>query len=346
MKIAYWVVFLGIASCVNRSVVSVEETSEASLSEIAEHVVAIPLETNERCRMGHVDAVKRAGNEFFMLSNRKLYRFDREGRFLSRIASDEDGRDSAIRDFAVDPQRGQVVAIDTCGNALFFTYDGTLIRRKALADKPWQSLLKIAYHDGHFWATTEQCATSASGGERKIEKWLYRLDASFDVVDGTPLCDVDLKRFHLSSHFEPELCVSPHGLYAYTASYEPEKLLADTLALIEGNGLKKILHASTDHPVPMLPFRFGQRFLMASNGKNGEESYYFYCYDQLEQRAFRLKNGFTDDFYQTGHVPDLQALDVYCNEFCYCRSGQAVSRLCPERAVTDNPVLFLVRLKA
>ncbi len=346
MKIAYWVVFLGIASCVNRSVVSVEETGEASLSGIAEHVVAIPLETNERCRMGHVDAVKRAGNEFFMLSNRKLYRFDREGRFLSRMASDGDGRCSSIRDFAVDSQRRQVVAIDTCGDALFFTYDGALVRRKALADKPWQSLLKIAYHDGHFWATTEQCVTSASGGERKIEKWLYRLDASFDVVDGTPLCDVDLKRFHLSCHFEPELCVSPHGLYAYTASYEPEKLLADTLALLEDNGLENILHASTGHPVPMLPFRFGQRFLMASNGKNGDESHYFYCYDQLEQRAFRLKNGFTDDFYQTGHVPDLQALDVYCNEFCYCRSGQAVSRLCPERAATDNPVLFWVRLKA
>ena len=81
MKLAYWVVFLGIASCVNRSVVSVEETAEASLSEIAEHVVAIPLETNERCRMGPVDAVKRAGSEFFMLSNRMLYRFDRTGRF-------------------------------------------------------------------------------------------------------------------------------------------------------------------------------------------------------------------------------------------------------------------------
>ena len=346
MKIAYWVVFLGIASCVNRSVVSVEETAEASLSEIAEHVVAIPLETNERCRMGPVDAVKRAGSEFFMLSNRMLYRFDRTGRFLSRIASDRDGRCSAIRDFAVDPQRRQVVAIDTCGHALFFTYDGTLVRRKALAEKPWQSLLKIAYHDGHFWATAEQCATSASGGERKIEKWLYRLDASFDVVNGTPLYDVDLKRFHLSSHFDPELCVSPHGLYAYTASYEPEKLLADTLALIDGNRLEKILHASTDHPVPMLPFRIGQRFLMASNGKNGDESRYFYCYDQLEQRAFCLKNGFTDDFYQAGHLPYLQALDVYGSEFCYCRSGQAVSRLCPERAATDNPVLFVVRLKA
>ena len=47
MKIAYWVVFLGIASCVNRSVVSVEETAETSLSEIAEHVVAIPLEIFE-----------------------------------------------------------------------------------------------------------------------------------------------------------------------------------------------------------------------------------------------------------------------------------------------------------
>ena len=148
MRIAYWVVFLGIASCVNRSVVSVEETAEASLSEIAEHVVAIPLETNERCRMGPVDAVKRAGSEFFMLSNRMLYRFDRTGRFLSRIASDRDGRCSAIRDFAVDPQCRQVVAIDTCGHALFFTYDGTLVRRKALAEKPWQSLLKIAYHDG------------------------------------------------------------------------------------------------------------------------------------------------------------------------------------------------------
>lgn len=346
MKLAYWVVFLGIASCVNRSVVSVEETAEASLSEIAEHVVAIPLETNERCRMGPVDAVKRAGSEFFMLSNRMLYRFDRTGRFLSRIASDRDGRCSAIRDFAVDPQRRQVVAIDTCGHALFFTYDGTLVRRKALAEKPWQSLLRIAYHDGHFWATAEQCATSASGGERKIEKWLYRLDVSFDVVNGTPLYDVDLKRFHLSSHFDPELCVSPHGLYAYTASYEPEKLLADTLALIDGNRLEKILHASTDHPVPMLPFRIGQRFLMASNGKNGDESRYFYCYDQLEQRVFRLKNGFMDDFYQTGHLPDLQALDVYGSEFCYCRSGQAVSRLCPERAATDNPVLFVVRLKA
>ena len=39
MKIAYWVVFLGIASCVNRSVVSVEETAETSPYDIRGGVV-------------------------------------------------------------------------------------------------------------------------------------------------------------------------------------------------------------------------------------------------------------------------------------------------------------------
>lgn len=346
MKTAYWVVLLGMVSCVNRGVVSVEETEEASLSEIAENVIAIPLETNGRCRVGEVDAVKRAGNDFFLLSNRTIYRFDRSGTFLSRMDSDKVGGVSSIRDFAVVPEREQVVAIDSFDHVLFYSYDGTLLEKKELTDKPWQNLLKIAYYDNRLWATVERCVASSSGRERRIEKWLYRLDTSFNLQQGTKLCEVELDRFHLSSHFAPELCVSKQGLYAYTASYEPEKLLADTLALIRDNRLEEILCTSIDNtPVPMLPLRVGERFLLASNRMQGNENDYIFCYDRVAHRAFRLKDGFTDNFFYTGKVRDLQALDIYNREFYYCKSGDVLFESFPQCEATNNPVLFLVHLK-
>ncbi len=346
MKAAYWIVLLGMVSCVNRGVISGEETGEASLSEIVEDVVAIALETNEQCKLGEIDVVKHDGGDFFLLSNRRIYRFNWHGIFLNQMNSNKITGISSIRNFAVNPQRKQVFAIDSFCHVLTYSYDGVLLNIKDLRDKPWKNLLDIAYYDNHLWATVEKWISSPSDKETKIEKWLYQMDMSFNVKKGMKLCQAKLNRFHLSGDFKPTFCVFQDRFYTYTTSYEPEMLLADTLTLIEHNRLEESLCSlSEGTTVSMLPLRIGKRFLLASNRMNGDENRYFFCYDRTEHRAFRLRDGFTDDFFQTGKVSDLQALDIYNREFYYYKSGQSVRKAFPERKTTDNPMLFWVHLK-
>ena len=54
----------------------VKSTTKGSLSDIAEEVIAIPLETTSDCRLKHATQIKRDRNELFLVSNGQLFHFD------------------------------------------------------------------------------------------------------------------------------------------------------------------------------------------------------------------------------------------------------------------------------
>ena len=52
------------------------------------------------------------------------------------------------------------------------------------------------------------------------------------------------------------------------------------------------------------------------------------------------------DLKTTFTIPELQAMDLYNQSYCFCKSGQEIKKAFPEYANEKSPVLFIVKLKA
>lgn len=319
----------------------VKSTTKGSLSDIADEVIAIPLETKSDCRLKYATQIKRDRNELFLVSNGQLYHFDCSGKFVNRITSNQH---FPVADYVINPLERQLIVMDNEENVYYYDYDGTLLERKSLAGiNPLKAPTRLMYYDRHIWLTAQALSPSKEdAGTQCMDQWLYKFDTTLNLQDARKLTAADLGRFYLGACFSTELSVADGNVYAYSPSTQPNELLADTLYLISRNQLN--IHNDYSS---ILPLCIAGRYLVStySNAADEEENYTF-CYDRREEYAYNVTGSFEDNFYHTGRVPDLKALDVYNSSFCYCRSGEEVKNAFPDRTEEDNPVLFIVRMKA
>lgn len=319
----------------------VKSTTKGFLSNIAEEVIAIPLETTADCRLKHATQIKRDRNELFLVSNGQLFHFDCSGKFLSRVTNNQH---FLVADYVIDPVERQLIIMDDKENVYYYDYDGTLLERKSLAGiNPLNTPIRLMYHNRHIWITAQSLSPSANEPNKQcVNQWLYKFDTTLNLQDARKLTAADLGRFYLGACFPAELSVADGNVYAYSPSTQPDELLADTLYLINRNKLN--IHEDYSS---ILPLCISGRYLVSiySNATD-EKLNYTFCYDRRENYAYNVTGGFEDNFYHTGKVPDLKSLDAYNNSFCYCRSGEEVKNAFPDRAEEDNPVLFIVRMKA
>lgn len=319
----------------------VKSTTKGFLSNIAEEVIAIPLETTADCRLKHATQIKRDRNELFLVSNGQLFHFDCSGKFLSRVTNNQH---FLVANYVIDPVERQLIIMDDKENVYYYDYDGTLLERKSLAGiNPLNTPIRLMYHNRHIWITAQSLSPSANEPNKQcVNQWLYKFDTTLNLQDARKLTAADLGRFYLGACFPAELSVADGNVYAYSPSTQPDELLADTLYLINRNKLN--IHEDYSS---ILPLCISGRYLVSiySNATD-EKLNYTFCYDRRENYAYNVTGGFEDNFYHTGKVPDLKSLDAYNNSFCYCRSGEEVKNAFPDRAEEDNPVLFIVRMKA
>lgn len=324
-----------------RNDMPVKSTDKGSLSDIAEEVIAIPLETKPDCRLKYASRIKREGNELFLVSNSQIYHFDCSGKFINQVTFN---KHFAVTDYVVDPIEKQLIVMDNRENVYYYDYKGVLLERKSLAGiNPLKSPTRMIYHDRHIWLTAQSVSSSKEEpGRQHVDQWLYKFDTTLNLQDARKLTAADVGRFYLGGCFMPELAVAKGNVYAYSPSAQPEELLGDTLYLISRNKLN--IHKNYSS---ILPVCIAGRYLVSTYfDANEEKRNYTFCYDRSENYAYQVTGGFEDNFYQTGKVPDLKAMDAYNNSFCYCRSGKEVKDAFPGRTEEENPVLFIVRMKA
>jgi hypothetical protein len=337
MKVPLFLLFCAVVSCVHQrekhSSTDDVETRNC-LSEISAEVVAVPLETNSFCRFGEVRQVKCDTRDLFVRSENGIYRFDRTGKFRNCLSTDA-GR--PICDFALNPGRKQVMVLDSLQQLHCFTYGGQALFRMDLGtNAPWQTILGIACYDDSLWVATERLTP-----DHRFEKRIVRMDFSGQVEEDYTLTEVNLGRFSLPCNYSLELSVVGNRLYAYAPFSSKETILRDTLHLLSGNLLPP---AGAPGTIQVMPVRTNGRFLFASYRENvSERENYLFLYDREKDKAYPL-HGFMDDFYQTGPVTNLQAVDMHSGEYCYCKSGKEVAHVFPGRSETANPVLFLFKL--
>jgi len=341
---------LGYAKEWNQLIIENEQlvaTFKGDLSDIAAEVTAIPLETTPECILAQPSLVKREGENIFLVSKGQLYRFDHTGKFINRITPDLFNNERlCVIDYVLDPENKEVILVDNQLNALYYQYDGSLIERKQLSNfHPLDNNFKLFYHNRHIWVTAEVLRPAPASGPAPlvIEKRLYKYDTAFHKVEENLLTHIDLERFYMAGNSLPEMAICDSNIYTHAVSLEPEMLLQDTLFLLSRNHLE--ITADSQHSI--LPLRINDRYLFSSFYSELEQKLnYTFCYDRKKKEYINMPGGLQDNFYHTGAVADLHPLDLYHHSVCYLKDGASVADSFPGRSKTDNPVLFIVKLKA
>ena len=108
--------------------------TECRVSEYASSMEYIPLETTEDCLIGEDFSLIVASKDIFVHSfkNQKIYRFDRNGKYLNPIGKKGQGPGEYICPYSiyVDEASRECFSLDTfSGNIYVYEYDGTFKRK-------------------------------------------------------------------------------------------------------------------------------------------------------------------------------------------------------------------------
>ena len=317
---------------------------EGSLSDVAEEVIAIPLKTNGHCSLNKIKMIKRDREDIFLVSDRQLYHFNSSGQFLGQITAHLPGTRQPVElvDYAVDPVHDRLVVIGTGHEVYYYDYDGQLLFQSILPqDASWKTFGHMAYYNNHLW-TTIDLVNSENKQAPSIEQWLYKFDLYFNEVGKRKLDVADLGRMDINYKTGTEIAVKDGHVYVQAPSLQPAHILNDTLYLINSNQL-----TITEDYAKILPLQIGTRFLISTHyDPTLPERSYTFCYDQRRTKAYHVQGGLDDNFYKTGKILELQSIDLQSNTYCYYKSGKELAYSFPDLTNKDNPVLFIVKMKA
>ena len=320
------------------------DQSKGELSDIAEEVIAIPLEAHNNCQLEQIQLIKRDKEHIFLISNQQLFHFNSSGKFIGQITtlSNQTSKGIDVIDYVIDPVHACLIVIGEEKEVHYYDYDGQLLAQRTLPQElSWQTFGQIAYHDHHLWVTIDQTKKSHNQ-DTIMEQWLYKFDLNFREVEKRKLEAADLGRININYCPSPEIKTFNGNVYVYTSAFQQAHILNDTLYLINSNQL-----TITNECRTILPIQIGKRFLITSycNPIVTEQNYTF-CYDQQQEKAYQIKNGLEDNFFMTGKISKLQPLDLNGQTYYYLKKGKEVYQSFPGRQTKDNPVLFIIKMKA
>lgn len=319
-----------------------EAPMKGVLSDIAEEVVAIPLQTTGDVRIEKVRNIRQEGQNLFLISNNSLYRFTNEGRFVCRITNPEDIR---VAGYVLNPISQELIVLGNSDDIFYYSFDGILKDKKKLKSNLREHRLQSFTMVGNqIWTVEEDVYTNEDTMQATIRKRVVTYDIAFNQLQSQNLQPVDVGRNRLmASMHQPQLYVNSDTgqVYAYAPEMYSNHLLRDTLYL-NGTWRRQFNYEGS---VPLSPVRMGGRFWIASYTDPMEGGYTF-CYDTVRHKYCEVKGGLWDDYYHTGSVTDLEAMDIHHQSYAFCRSGEVAKKAFPDGKAGDNTVVFILKLKA
>lgn len=328
---------------------SIRSNPSGALSDIADEVIAIPLQSPEARPIKEARHIRQEGNDLFLISEETLYRFNREGEFICRITHPDDIR---VAGYVVNPANRQLIVLGNTDDIFYYSFNGDLLTRKKLkSDLPEnRRLLSISMHDNRILTTEEHVRTGDTAGQAvTIEKRIVEYDPSFHPLRSRTVRQIDWERPGCPiGSLSPEVAVEPASgaVYAYAPSLQPENLLRDTLYIRQKRQSQALESLAGGDALPLLPVRMGSRFWVSAYYDAEDKSKnYTFCYDTEKERYWQVKDGLKDNFYQTGNVRRMEPIDPYSQAYCFCKAGADIRGLFPEQARAEGLVLFIVRLK-
>ena len=195
---------------------SIRSNPTGALSDIADEVIAIPLQDSGTHSIKEAKYIRQEGDNLFLISNETLYRFNRKGEFICRITHPDDIR---VAGYVVNPANQQLIVLGNTDDIFYYSFNGDLLTRKKLkCDLPEnRHMLSISMHNNRIF-TTEECVHGDTAGKTAtIEKQIVEYDSSFHKLQSHTIRPVDLERSAC-----PIGCLAPEVCLLYTSDAADE----------------------------------------------------------------------------------------------------------------------------
>ena len=361
----WFYILLGIIllECKNQgnelSIIDIDKNkiSEFALSEIADSVIAIPLETNSNCLLSYMRKVKFSDEYIFIGDKKSLYRFDYNGRFINKITKEGrgPGEITAFIDFFVE-QNCDIIDILTYKKLLRVHSDGQVLQEIPVIGFPEQ----IQMIDTSFLINTCDFGIYYNDGKKHNISKMVRFNSEFLPID-----TLDIQNILNEAGFTDPTAVfysfSGNTSYFYYPSQLIEPITRDTLYKFENNVLVPAYKLKFEERLyklnrtqqfdrekaPLKKFRINSIFVSSSyifSSYLVENNEYFFCYDTERDKSYNMLKGFIDDIYNTGNI-QLKQFNFETDRMFFVKEGiEAVGKV---KGIDENsnPVIFIVYLK-
>lgn len=321
---------------------------KGKLSDITDEVIAIPLRDTGELRIKSPQNIRQEGNNLFLVSEGILYRFNRDGQFICQITQPDE---ILVAGYVVNPAKKELIVLGNTDDIFYYTFEGKLLLKKKLKSdlSEERKFYSIEMH-GNLLLTTEK-RVDTTQARPTVTQEIATYDTAFHPVGRKRLASFDLQRNNQPiSYWNPKVGIEKDSglLYAYMPNSRLRHLLRDTLLIQKAHKFHDATLFGQKNTYPLLPIRLGSRYWIASFDQTPEnEEDYLFCYDTTKGQHWELKDGFTDNFYQTGYVKHLEPVDPYGNTYCYYKRGEAIKKAFPDLTTKESPiVLFLVKLRS
>jgi hypothetical protein len=331
--------------------VNSRSASSLKLSEIAEDVKLVALETNKSCLLGGIKNVQLFDDELFVLdySEPKIVRFDLQGRFINRIGSKGRGPGEypGIIAFSID-EKSSILLLSNHSNIMFFDLDGNY-----LGKIPHNNtyIEEIAFVNNEIFLIGNKFGLKANNGHFFTRTILYKLDEEV-IYDSLIVQDTPSKPNEAASHPGAfYLSDINEGLFIYTPVLLYENILRDTLFRIKDSEIEPIFRfkfvaeSKLDEPrgaITILNIYRSSRYFFVEYTSLRTD--YFFIYDQFSNESWITEAGIDDDIYNSGKIK-LRPLIEKKGLFYFIMSASSVSNVMDGVYEDDNSVIAIVKVK-
>lgn len=322
------------------------------LSDISDELQIVKLETGDSCLLSHIMKIEYSENSMFIFDFRgpKVMQFSTTGKFIRKVGRKGRGPGEYpnLRTFTID-KNNKLIYFATSKKLMCYDFSGTFLREIEF-NFLVEDMLCV---DGELKLFATEFGKKVESGDFVNIKRLFCVDTNLVIFDSLLISRVYLKSLSGANHPMPFLLSDiVDGLYLYCPVFLYEPFLRDTLYKIVDNKL-----------IPHAKYNFGsekelndpKRSIMISNIYMSnryfflEYSYnrdlYINVHDRESENTWNLKGGITDDICNTGKVI-LRPLEENKDLFYFIKDAYSLQGIIEGINENDNPVLFLVKLKA
>jgi hypothetical protein len=333
--------------------VDTEQNYSLPMSEIADEIKSVELEITDESPITSIAQVLICDN-YIVILNRQLtgsniLLFNNDGKFIRQIGSmgQGPGEYTNLGGIIADIQNKRII-VHSGNKLLYYDFAGNFI--KELSSKQFNTmfaLLRYVYYiNNEIWSVGATVETGDNGFYSRTV--LYKENNDLQITDSIDIRKVDVDRFgFIGLPFSDYITYNNKDVYLYYPEGNEEPVLRDTLYRIKDNQLIPYLKlefkdggiASGKKFINLYNIYKSSRFVFSAYRKR--DNNYRFCYDTKTGKGYNMKDGYTDDIFNTPKKVTIRPLgsDPEIFFYYYTDMDKAVGLEEP------NPTLYIGRLK-
>jgi hypothetical protein len=313
------------------------------LTDMAEFVKRVQLETNKDILMGHPREVKIHDGRLFALETAKISVFDEEGKFLQTLGrrGEGPGEYKSAYSMEIDKESGLIYVSDLY-KLLVFNKDLEFVEERKLGF-PIQHLKVF---DEKILIISEKIGVEVPGGFANQTN-LYELNFSLEITDTIPVRTVLLEGKEVGGFgFKHFLSNIENDLFLYKPVLTTENMMRDTLYQLKDKILTPAVKFDFERPqslnergrqtIFLYNIINSPSYMIAEYDQDWQRM--MFLYDKKNEKGYNLSKGLIDE---DGEPVFLRPLDLKNDAFYFIKRVE-----CADKDIEEvNPEIGIVKLK-